>query len=131
MTVYVDDNFIIIDSRKEIAVSYLKGWFTIDLVAILDFDLLFSGATKGEGGASVNSMVRIVRVGRMYKLVKLTRLLRVLKVAKKKNNLVKNIQEMLNIGIGFERVIYFVLSFLLILHITTCLWLIVGGLERG
>ena len=64
----------------------------------------------------------------MYKLVKLTRLLRVLKVAKKKNNMAKRFLEILNVGPGFERLVYFILSFLLVLHIATCLWLIVGNL---
>ncbi len=76
-------------------------------------------------------MVRIARVGRMYKLVKLTRLLRVLKVAKNKNNLAKYILQYLHIGPAVESLVYFLLSFLLVLHIATCLWLIVGGLERG
>jgi hypothetical protein len=31
----------IIDNKKEIAVSYLTGWFIIDLLSIIPLDLLF------------------------------------------------------------------------------------------
>ena len=31
---YIDEDFKVISSRKVIAVNYLKGWFTIDFVAI-------------------------------------------------------------------------------------------------
>jgi hypothetical protein len=51
----------------------MKGWFTIDTVAILPFDLIM-----GAGG--FNSLVRLTKIGRLSKLVKLTRLLRVFKV---------------------------------------------------
>ena len=67
----------------------------------------------------------------MYKLVKLTRLLRVLKVVKKKNTVLKYVQDLLNIGIGFERLIYFVLTFIFGLHLSACLWIIIGNLELG
>lgn len=35
---YYNDDSEIIDDRKEIANSYLRGWFTIDLLAIIPFD---------------------------------------------------------------------------------------------
>ena len=76
-------------------------------------------------------MVRIARIGRMYKLVKLTRLLRVLKVVKQRGKLLKYVQDFLNIGIGFERLVYFVLTFIIGLHIISCLWIIIGNLEYG
>jgi hypothetical protein len=34
-----------IDDRKVIALNYLKGWFIIDLVAILPFDLIMKAFT--------------------------------------------------------------------------------------
>ena len=37
-----DDYLRIIESRKLIAKKYLKGWFTIDLVAIVPFDLMMA-----------------------------------------------------------------------------------------
>lgn len=38
---FYDINYEIIETRKEIALNYLKGWFLIDLLAIIPFDLIF------------------------------------------------------------------------------------------
>jgi len=35
---YYDDEFILIDDRKKIFVSYAKGWLVIDILAIIPFD---------------------------------------------------------------------------------------------
>ena len=85
---FYDDDFNIVDSRKEIARQYLKGWFTIDLVAIVPMDKvsdLFASGDSGDGSGGANKMIRLTRIGRMSKLIKLTRLLRVLKIIKEKS----------------------------------------------
>lgn len=33
----------IVDDRKEIAINYLKGWFLLDVMAVIPFDILFEG----------------------------------------------------------------------------------------
>jgi hypothetical protein len=76
-------------------------------------------------------LVRVSRIGRMYKLLKLTKLLRILKIIKAKNNLLKYANDYLKIGLGFERLAYFMLGFMLILHVTTCLWILVAKLENN
>ena len=43
-SVYTDEDFVMIEERKEIACTYLKGWFIIDLVAILPLNLLIDAA---------------------------------------------------------------------------------------
>jgi len=40
-TAFLDENFKLITSRKVIAKDYLKGWFIIDLTAIIPFDWMF------------------------------------------------------------------------------------------
>ena len=37
-TAYYNDEYQIVEDRKMIACEYLKGWFTIDLLAIIPFD---------------------------------------------------------------------------------------------
>ena len=65
----------IVDDRKKIFLNYFKGWFLIDLLAIIPFDYILNAS-------SFNSLARVARFGRLYKLVKLTRLLRLLRVLK-------------------------------------------------
>lgn len=73
-----------VTDRKVIAKDYLKGWFTIDLLSIIPFDLMVQSQAN-----SVTNLVRVSRVGKLYRLVKLTRLIRLLKVLKEKSKLLK------------------------------------------
>ena len=73
-------------------------------------------------------MVKVARVGRLYKLVKLTRLLRILKIMKDKSRLLKYLNDLLKIGLGFERLFFFLMIFLMLIHIVTCLWIVIATL---
>lgn len=74
-------------------------------------------------------MARIARIGKIQKLFKLTRLLRMLKIVKEKNKLLKQLTDFLKIGLGFERLFFFVLIFLLSMHLAACLWLLVATIN--
>ena len=39
---YHDSEFKIVEDRKQISENYLKGWFAIDVLAIIPFELLMS-----------------------------------------------------------------------------------------
>lgn len=114
-TAIYDQYFQIIEDRKKIALIYLKGWFTIDALAILPFDWILSA-----GGG--NAMVRFARIGRLYRLVKLTRLLRVFKIMKDKNKFMKLFSDLLKLGPGFERLFFIMLLMFVLIHITSCIW---------
>jgi len=79
-TGFFDEYLRVIENRKEIAKKYLTGWFIIDIIAIVPFDLM----TVLDGN-NANGMVRFAKIPRLYKLVKLTRLVRVFKLVKQKN----------------------------------------------
>ena len=64
-----DENMDVIEDRYQIAKNYLSGWFTIDLISIIPFDLLVS---SGEG----TRLVRMSRLGRIYRILKLIKLIR-------------------------------------------------------
>lgn len=44
---FYDDDFRIVDDYKILATNYIKGWFFIDVLAIIPFDLFF-GNNQGE-----------------------------------------------------------------------------------
>lgn len=98
-----------------IAILYLKGWFFIDLLAILPLDWILEGW---------NEIARVTRIGRMYKLIKLTRLFRILKIIKERSRIAKYFKDFLKISIGFERLFFFILSSLMFCHIFSCLWIV-------
>ncbi len=87
-------------------------------MSVVPFDMIFQGEKK----QNYNALARITRVGKLYKLVRMTRLVRMLKIVKERNKLVKYLNEILQIGIGFERLLFFVLLFLCMCHIVACLW---------
>jgi len=74
-------------------------------------------------------MIRVARVGRLYKLVKLTRLLRILKLIKEKAKLLKYLNNLLKVGLAFERLFFFFLISIIVVHIVTCLFVIVAAVS--
>lgn len=52
----------IIDDRQMICKSYLSGWFTLDLLAVIPFELIFS---QSSSNSQFNSLVRVARFGRL------------------------------------------------------------------
>jgi len=73
---YFDEDYNIQCNHKTIALSYLKSWFIIDIMAIFPFWIFENIGAK----ANINGAVRIAKVGRLWKLVKLTRVIRVIKL---------------------------------------------------
>ena len=122
-TAYYDDENDLVENRKAIANNYLYGWFSIDILAIIPFDHILSAGDYG-------SMARIARIGRLYKLAKLTKLFRVLKIMKERSKLMKQIHEIFKIGVGFERLFFFMIVFFLLCHIGACLWLIMAAMKE-
>jgi len=113
---FYDKDFEIVEDRKKIAKSYLRSWFWVDLFAVLPFDLFLHFG-------DFNGMSRILKLPKLYRLIKMTRLVRILKIVKERNKLVKYLQEILKIGVGFERLLFFILLFFVLSHIVACLWI--------
>lgn len=64
-----NEDMEVIEDRLSITKNYLKGWFSVDLIAIMPFDLM---ASTGES----TRLVRMSRLGRIYKILKLIKLVR-------------------------------------------------------
>lgn len=113
---YYDRNYELVADRKTIAKTYLRSWFFVDFLAIFPFDKIFKVG-------DFNHLTRILKLPKLYKLIRMTRLVRMLKIVKERNKLVKYLSEILKIGVGFERLLFFVLIFLILCHIVACLWI--------
>ena len=59
----------------------------------------------------------------------MTRLLRILKIVKQRGQLLKYLNDILKIGLGFERLFFFLIIFLIMCHIMTCIWLIAASFK--
>lgn len=51
LSAFYNDDFQIVDNLKDIARHYLFGWFLIDVLAIMPFDLLSSRSVEGNSGS--------------------------------------------------------------------------------
>ena len=115
-TAYHDEYYQIMDDRKTIFKSYVSGWFMVDFLAVIPFDHILN-ATE------LHQLVRFVRIGRLYKLIKLTRLIRLFKIVKNKGKFMKILQDIMHVSRGgFERIFFFALASILLMHIMTCFW---------
>jgi hypothetical protein len=87
----------------------------VDIISIVPFDLIF---INGE----FNKLMRIARIGKLYKIIRMARMVRMLSIVKERNNMVKYLNEILKIGVGFERLLFMMLIFLVFQHIAACIW---------
>ena len=55
---------------------------------------------------------------------------RILKVGKERNTLIKHLNDIFKLGQGVERLVYFIFVFLLMCHITSCLFYLCAKMEE-
>jgi hyperpolarization activated cyclic nucleotide-gated potassium channel 2 len=75
-TAFQGEDLQIEDDRKQIACTYIKSWFLVDVVSIFPFDVIMHVSVD----KNYNSLIRFAKLGRLYKLVKLTRLIKMLRM---------------------------------------------------
>lgn len=85
------------------------------MTSIIPFDVIYQ-----VGG--FNKIARISRISKIYKLVRMTKIIRLIKIVKVKNKFVRHLADILKIGAGTERLIYMLITFFVLQHITACIW---------
>ncbi|XP_044591053.1 potassium voltage-gated channel subfamily H member 7 isoform X13 [Cotesia glomerata] len=107
-TTFVNTNDEVVSGPWKIAVHYLRGWFIIDLVAAIPFDLLLYGYNTDETTTLMG-------------LLKTARLLRLVRVARK----IDRYSEY-----GAAVLLLLMATFALIAHWMACIWYAIGNAER-
>ncbi|XP_028448940.1 potassium voltage-gated channel subfamily H member 6 [Perca flavescens] len=108
-TTYVNSNDEVVSMSSRIAVHYFKGWFLIDMVAAIPFDLLIY-----RSGEEVTTTL----IG----LLKTARLLRLVRVARKLDRYSEY---------GAAVLFLLMCTFALIAHWLACIWYAIGNVERS
>ncbi|CAD5113617.1 DgyrCDS2780 [Dimorphilus gyrociliatus] len=67
-TTFVQDGEVVSNARK-IAVNYVKGWFVIDAVAAIPFDLLLFGS----GSSDTMTITGVLKTARLLRLLRVAR----------------------------------------------------------
>eukprot|EP00903_Cladosiphon_okamuranus_P018054 g16615.t1 len=65
----------VVANQKQVALAYLQGWFVIDLVSTVPWDLLVLKIAVGDPNAATST--KLVRALRLVRLVRLIRLLKI------------------------------------------------------
>lgn len=118
-TAFVNSNLQMVDDRKVIAKKYLSGWFLIDIMSIMPFDLILESVQT-----KYNGVLRFAKMGRLYKLIKLTRLIRMLKMVRDSNKFLKFFKDLLSVTFGLQRLFFFCVILFMMCHIGACLWVL-------
>lgn len=123
-----DDGFMEY-SLGNIALSYLGGFFTIDLVSSIPFDLIYktnsenSGGAHAAGAAKTLKASKVLKVLRILKLTKLLRMARALKVTRRLE------EELDLVGRTPMKLSKIALSTLFMAHINACGWALMARLN--
>ncbi|XP_056263243.1 potassium voltage-gated channel subfamily H member 6a isoform X2 [Pseudoliparis swirei] len=109
-TTYVNHNDEVVSHPGRIAQHYFKGWFLIDIVAAIPFDLLIFRTGSEEPQTTT-----------LIGLLKTARLLRLVRVARKLDRYSEY---------GAAVLFLLMCSFALIAHWLACIWYAIGNVER-
>ncbi|KAJ8255346.1 hypothetical protein GJAV_G00203830 [Gymnothorax javanicus] len=107
-TTYVNLNEEVVSHPGKIAIHYFKGWFLIDMVAAIPFDLLIFGSGSDETTTLIG-------------LLKTARLLRLVRVARKLDRYSEY---------GAAVLMLLMCIFALIAHWLACIWYAIGNVEK-
>ncbi|XP_035267249.1 potassium voltage-gated channel subfamily H member 7-like isoform X3 [Anguilla anguilla] len=107
-TTYVNINEEVVSHPGKIAIHYFKGWFLIDMVAAIPFDLLIFGSGSDETTTLIG-------------LLKTARLLRLVRVARKLDRYSEY---------GAAVLMLLMCIFALIAHWLACIWYAIGNVEK-
>ncbi|XP_072315975.1 voltage-gated inwardly rectifying potassium channel KCNH7 isoform X3 [Eucyclogobius newberryi] len=107
-TTYVNCNEEVVSQPAKIAIHYFKGWFLIDMVAAIPFDLLIFGSGSDETTTLIG-------------LLKTARLLRLVRVARKLDRYSEY---------GAAVLMLLMCIFALIAHWLACIWYAIGNVEK-
>jgi len=71
---------MIIDNFKEIILNYISGWFFIDFLSSIPFDLIISEITLNKSGSSNLGFFKYIKYLKMLRIFKISRMLRIFKM---------------------------------------------------
>ncbi|XP_065206495.1 potassium voltage-gated channel subfamily H member 2 isoform X2 [Planococcus citri] len=121
-TTYVNRNDEVVSHPGKIAFHYLRGWFLIDLVAAIPFDIFVMGkSTNNTSGSGDEVNMEKEETTTLIGLLKTARLLRLVRVARK----IDRYSEY-----GAAVLLLLMATFALIAHWLACIWYAIALTER-
>ena len=121
---FYDHKDRLVNNHKDIAWSYIKGYFFIDLLTSIPFGLIMQNenTSNTENANKILSLLKLPKLIRMIKLAKIIKVKEAMKGTK--------IGYYFRINGGFLKVLGLGIATLIILHLGTCLWCSLGFLDN-
>ena len=118
-TFYSDFIDAYVVDRKLITEQYIKsGWFFIDCISCIPFDLVATSAlgnTTNSDGSSTSATTKLIKIVRLLRLIKLAKLVNISKYLNK-------MEELLNISPTAVNLIMTCVQVVFISHLVCCIW---------
>ena len=109
----------LVKNLKEIRSNYLSGWFAIDLISVLPFDLF----ALGGGGPEFLTRLKLLRVIRLLRLLKLARVL-------KASRMLARYETVIDITYAQRDMVKFSIMIIVMAHWLACLWGLIDTMAR-
>ena len=124
---YIDTEDNLVKNNKRIIRRYLLSWFTIDFISAFPFNLI----THKEFNI-YSTIARVIRLPKIYSLIHLFKLIRMVRLLKTKNTnkVTRFFLDIFKINVNVERLIYFIVAFLLLNHLAACIWYYVARVQE-
>lgn len=107
---YYDAEENLILSHSRIFKNYIQGWLLFDIIAVFPFDAILNSTTN---------LIHAAQFAKIYKLIRLTKLIRLFKIIKETTRFGR---QFLELGPGFNRLLYSLLGMIFFCHIASCFW---------
>ena len=117
MLAYQNESYVLIKDQEMIIRNYLTGWFAVDLLSIIPYDLL----------AQTDSVFTSLDSLRLVRLVRLLKLARVLRSGR----LMKRWETSVSMKFSHLSIIWFVGLLTVTAHWLACLWFLVVDIENS
>ena len=122
---YDSDNKLIV-SKRQIALTYLRGWFAVDFISCFPSQLLDLQAA-GNTSLRYNSFVRLIRLPRLYRLLRIFRIFKAFQLSRGRS-CVEFFMRTASLNPGLLKLFKFVVLGMLLSHIVACLWFLTAKL---
>lgn len=116
---YIDDEGKIIVNRRQVMLSYFKGWFAFDLIACFPLSYMLDAILEEDSSTSAQNikLVKLVKLPRLYRLFRMARVIKLMNIIGK-----TEILDFFKFNYGVSRLFQLFVTVCLIIHISGCLW---------
>ena len=122
---------VLVHDRKRIALRYVKGWFLLDLISTVPFDLLALVINEGDVSSSSAAVTPGEDSTQKLKLIRIVRLLRLLKLLRilRASRVFMRLESRISISYALLNIVKFLMLMFVFSHWSACLWALVGSLQ--